>query len=166
MLTGWRDFDDAFRALDLFERHFDRAYGSWADATRPESAIADRPRRGLRLGERWARRALAAWPPTNVYEAKEAFIVKAEVPGLAEKDVSVSVEDDALVLRGERKSAVPEGYKVHLRERDSVAFTRKLALPARVDVDGVTAAINDGVLTVTLPKAKEALPRQITVKAS
>ena len=166
MLTGWRDFDDAFRAFDLLQRQFDRAHDHWADAFRPESASADRARRGLHLGERWGRHALTAWPPTNVYEAKEAFIVKAEVPGLAEKDVSVSVEDDALVLRGERKSAVPEGYKVHMRERDSVAFTRKLPLPARVDVDGVTAALIDGVLTVTLPKAKEALPRQITVKAS
>jgi HSP20 family protein len=165
MLTGWRDFDDAFRALDLLQRRFDRAYDLWADATQPEGAPAD-TRRALLPSERWRRVAPAAWPATNVYETKEAFVVKAEVPGLAENDVSVSVEDDALVIRGERKSKVPEGYKVHLRERASVAFTRKFPLPARVDVDGVTAALNDGVLTIALPKAKEALPRQIAVKAS
>lgn len=165
MLTGWRDFDDAFRTMDRFQRHIDRVYDLWADATQPESAAAD-TRRGLLPIERWRRRAPSAWPATNVYETKEAFVVKAEVPGLAENDVSVSVEDDALVIRGERKSEVPQGYKVHLRERASVAFTRKLPLPARVDLDGVTAALNDGVLTITLPKAKEALPRQITVKAS
>jgi len=165
MLTGWRDFDDAFRAIDLLQRRMDRTLDFWADATAPERASADTGRRALLPGDRWRRRAAAVWPPTNVYEAKEAFIVKAEVPGLAEGDVSVSVEDDALVLRGERKSAIPEGYKIHLRERAAVAFTRKLPLPARVNVEAVTAALTDGVLTITLPKAKEALPRQITVKA-
>ena len=54
---------------------------------------------------------------------------------------------------------------MHLRERAAVAFTRKLPLPARVDADAVTRRSKDGVLTVTLPKASEALPRQIAVKA-
>jgi HSP20 family protein len=166
MLTGWRDFDEAFRAMGLLQRRLDRALDFWADPNEPESAVTDRGRRGFLPGDRLRSRAAAGWPLTNVYEAKEAFVVKAEVPGLVDGDVSVSVEDDALVLRGERKSEVPEGYKVHLRERAPVAFTRKLPLPARVDVASVTAALTDGVLTITLPKAKEALPRQITVKAS
>lgn len=163
MLTGWRDFDDAFRALDLLQRRIDRHF--LTDAVWPERASAGRTGRRFPFEERWGRGA-AAWPATNVYESKEAFVVKAEVPGLTEKDVSVSVEDDSLVLRGERKASVPDGYKVHLRERAPVAFTRKLPLPARVDASAVTAALNDGVLTITLPKSKEALPRQITVKAS
>jgi HSP20 family protein len=107
----------------------------------------------------------AAWPPTNVLETREAFVVKAEVPGLAEGDVSVSVEDEALLIRGERKSQVPEGYKVHVRERTPMAFARKVALPGRIDFDAVTASLKDGVLTVTLPKPNESLPRQIAVKA-
>jgi HSP20 family protein len=150
MLTGWRDFDDTLRTLDLLHRRIDRAFEDWA--TLPEATELPR------------RRALAAWPPTNVFETKEAFVVKEDVPGLAEGDVSVSVQDEALVIRGERKSQVPAGYKVHVRERAPVAFTRKLPLPARVDFDAVTAALKDGVLTITLPKAKEALPRQIAVK--
>jgi HSP20 family protein len=152
MLTGWRDFNDTLRTLDLLHRHIDRAFEDWAE--RPEAPLLAR------------RRAPLAWPPTNVFETKDAFLVKAEVPGLAEGDVSVSVEDEALVIRGERKSQVPEGYKVHLRERAPVAFTRKVPLPVRVDFDAVTAALKDGVLTVTLPKAREALPRQITVKST
>ena len=157
MLTGWRDFDDrlrtldTLRTLDLLHRRIDRAFEDWS-APGGDSSV---PRR----------RAVAAWPPTNVFEAKEAFVVKAEVPGLAEGDVSASLEDEALVIRGERKSQVPEGYKVHLRERPPVAFARKVALPDRVDFDAVTATLKDGVLTITLPKAKEALPRQIAVKA-
>ncbi|MBV9949382.1 MAG: Hsp20/alpha crystallin family protein [Myxococcales bacterium] len=151
MLTGWRDFDDTLRAIDLLQRRLDRAFDQWAEPY-PQ-------------GERARRRPRTAWPPTNVFETKEAFVVKAEVPGLAEGDVAVSVEDEALVVRGERKSDVPEGYTVHLRERSPVAFTRKLPLPARVDSDAVSATLRDGVLTITLPKAKEALPRQIAVKA-
>ena len=112
MLTGWRDFDDTLQTFDRLTRHLDRAFFDGAPLRR-------RPR--------------AAWPATNVFETKESFLVRAEVPGLAESDVSVTVEDDALILRGERKSQVPEGYHVHLRERAPIAFTRKLPLPARVD---------------------------------
>jgi HSP20 family protein len=151
MLTGWRDFDDTLRAFDLLQRRIDRAFDYWADPM-PSS-------------ERLRRRVRASWPATNLFETKEAFIVKADVPGLAEGDVSVSVEDNALVVRGERKSELPEGYTVHLRERSPVAFTRKLPLPTRVDAEAVTATLNDGVLTITLPKAKDTLPRQIAVKA-
>jgi len=152
MWTAFEDLDNTFRAFDLLQRRLDRAFDHWATEA-PQAA-----------GSR--RRLRAAWPATNVFETKEAFVVKAEVPGVAESDVAVSVEDDALIVRGERKSAVPEGYSVHWRERSSIAFTRKLPLPTRVDADNVSATLKDGVLTVTLPKAKEALPRQIAVKAS
>jgi len=149
MLTGWRDFDDTLRTLDLLQRRFDRAFDGWTER-----------------GPRVARSTRAAWPLTNVFETKEAFLVKAEVPGLADGDVSVTVEEDALVVRGERKIEVPSGYRVHLRERAPVAFTRKLPLPGRIDADAVTATLDRGVLTVTLPKAKDTLPRQISVTTS
>lgn len=148
MLTfGWRQFDDTLRALDLFQRRIDEAYGDW-------SAFGTRAHRPARV-----------WPALNAFETKDAFVYKAEVPGVAEGDVSVYVEDESLIVRGERKSSVPEGYEVHLRERQPAAFSRKVALPGRVDADAVTATLKDGVLTVTLPKAKETLPRQIAVKA-
>jgi HSP20 family protein len=151
MLTGWRDFDDTLRVFDMLQRRMDRVF---------DHRFAP----GL-AAERVRRRARVAWPAVNVFETKEAFVVKAEVPGLAEGDVAVSVEDNALVVRGERKCEVPQGYGVHLRERTPVAFTRTLPLPARVDADAVTATLKDGVLTVTLPKAREALPRQIAVQS-
>ncbi|HEY1690820.1 MAG TPA: Hsp20/alpha crystallin family protein [Polyangiaceae bacterium] len=145
MLTGWRDFEHTLQAFDRLQRQFDSAF--------------------VERGPTLRRRARVAWPATNVFETKESFLVKAEVPGLAEGDVSVSVEDDTLVIRGERKTDVPAGYRVHLRERAPVAFTRKLPLPAHVDNGAVTAVLDRGVLTVTLPKAREALPRQIAVKS-
>jgi HSP20 family protein len=150
MLSGWRDFDDTFRALSLLQRRIDHVFDDWAGAS------------GIELPQR-AR--LAAWPPVNAFETKDAFVYRADVPGLGENDVSVYVEEESLVLRGERKSAVPDGYQVRLRERAPVAFARKLPLPGRVEAEGVTATVKDGVLTVTLPKAKDTLPRQVTVKA-
>jgi HSP20 family protein len=152
MLTGWIGFDETLKALDLLQQHMDRSLDPWSGPAR----------RFPRLGKDLE----TVWPATNIFETKEAFLVRAEVPGIAEGGIAVSVEDDALVIRGERKSEVPEGYKVHLRERAPIAFTRKVALPARVDADAVSATLSRGVLTVTLPKSKEALPRQIAVKSA
>jgi HSP20 family protein len=151
MNPAWRDLSEALRTFDFLNRQAEYVFEDW-----PGVALQSLPR---------LRTPRAAWPAVNAFETKEAFVYKAEVPGLAEGDVGVHVEDDALILRGERKSAVPEGYTVHLRERGPIAFTRKLPLPGRVDAAGVTASLKDGVLTVTLPKSKEALPRQIAVKA-
>jgi HSP20 family protein len=149
MLTGWTDFAHTLRTLDRLQRSMDRILVDWT-----EPAAAHDPHR-----------ARGSWPATNVFETKESFLVRADVPGVAENDVSVSVEEEMLVLRGERKADVPVGYRVHLRERAPIAFTRKLPLPARIDASGVTARLENGVLTITLPKAKDSLPRQIAVKA-
>jgi len=154
MLIGFRDYRDTFRTFDAVQRHFDHLF-DWAPVT-PVTFAAP---------ARVARRAAAHWPAVNVAETKEAYVYQAEVPGLAEGDVHVQVEAGALVLRGERKNAAPEGYETHLRERAPITFARKLPLPGRVDAEAVTATLKDGVLTVTLPKAKEALPRLIAVKA-
>jgi HSP20 family protein len=149
MLTGWRDFNEALRTIDFFNRHIDYVFD--------DRSVA---RRGPAPG-----RSRAAWPPVNAVETKEAFVYRVEVPGLGEGDVVVHVEDDTLLVRGERKTEAPAGYEAHLRERSPVAFARKLPLPGRVDSQAVTATMKDGILTVTLPKAKDALPRQIAVKA-
>jgi HSP20 family protein len=147
MLTGWRDFNEALRTIDFLNRHIDYVFDD-------RSVVNRGPARGR-----------AAWPPVNAVETKETFVYRVEVPGLGEGDVVVHVEDDTLLIRGERKTEAPAGYEAHLRERSAVAFARKLPLPGRVDSQAVTATMKDGILTVTLPKAKDALPRQIAVKA-
>jgi HSP20 family protein len=152
MLTGWRDFDDTLRAVNLMQRRIDHVFDDWV-FTRQD------------VGQSARRVARAPWPPINAFETKEAFVYKAQVPGVGQGDVSVYVEDGTLVLRGERKSDIPAGSAIRLRERAPVAFARKLPLPGRVDGDAVEATMQDGILTITLPKAKETLPRQITVKS-
>ena len=91
--------------------------------------------------------------------------MKAEVPGLAEGDVSVSVEDDALVLRGERRPRCPPGTA------STCASARRWPSPASCRCPRASTPTpsrrrsSNGVLTVTLPKSRDALPRQIAVKA-
>jgi HSP20 family protein len=150
MMVGWRDFNDAFRTLDFLHRQLDPVHTDWILA----GSARERARRR------------AAWPAVHVTETKEAFVYHADVPGLGEGDVTIQLEDEALVLTGERKGDAREGYDVHVQERSPIAFAHKLPLPGRVDAAAVTATLKDGVLTVTLPKAKDTLPRQIAVKTA
>jgi len=108
---------------------------------------------------------LQAWAPAlDVHEDKEQFTVNLELPGLKREDISVHLEDGALVISGERKvEAVSEDTEVHRRERYYGKFSRALTLPTAVAADKVKAAYKDGILTVKLPKAEEAKPKQIDV---
>ena len=94
------------------------------------------------------------------------FVLRADVPGLSEGDVQISVAGDTVTLRGERKVAVPEGYSTHRRERSAVSFAKSFQLPTRIDAEKVVATLKHGVLTLTLPKAADAQPRQISVTAA
>jgi len=90
----------------------------------------------------------------------------AEVPGLSEKDINVSINQDVLTVSGERSVIVPEGYRVHRHERSSVKFSRSFSLPCKVDLEKTTAIVKDGILSVKLTKAPESQPRQIQVRAN
>jgi HSP20 family protein len=146
MLTRFRDFP--LSPFDLLAREMDRAF-------------AEVDRHGL-----LAVRGEADGPRVNVYEDDKGFLLHAEVPGARDEDVQLTVEDDVVTLRFERKVEVPEGYATRVKERAQLSFERKLSLGARIDAEAVTATLKDGVLTVTLPKAREALRRQIAVRAS
>lgn len=111
---------------------------------------------------------LQAWSPAlDVHEDKEKFTVNLELPGLKREEISVQLEDGALVISGERKGeTVSEDTEVHRRERYYGKFSRLLTLPMAVAADKVKAAYKDGILTITLPKAEEAKPKQIDVSVS
>ena len=106
-----------------------------------------------------------AWPRTSVFEDEDGLTLVADVPGLREGDLELSLDKDVLSLSGERKLAVPEGHTVHRQERRGTRFQRQFTLPYKVAADGLSAELKDGVLTVKLPKAPEAKPRKIAVKA-
>lgn len=104
--------------------------------------------------------------PVSFEDNAESFVLRADLPGLSEDDIQISVAGNTVTLRGERKIAVPEGHSVHRRERAEVRFAKSFELPTRVDAEKVNATLKHGVLTLTLPKAAEAQPRQISVKAA
>lgn len=95
-----------------------------------------------------------------------AFVVHAELPGLAQKDLDLQVTATTVTLRGERKAEAPQGYTAHRSERSGYRFARSFEVPSKIDPEKVEATLVNGVLTVTLPKAAESQPKQITVKAS
>jgi len=108
---------------------------------------------------------LQAWAPAlDVHEDKDGYTVRVEVPGMKREDIVVSLQDGALVISGERKEEKITGdTEVHRQERYYGKFSRALTLPTAVAGDKVKAAYKDGILTVTLPKAEEAKPKQIDV---
>ena len=109
-----------------------------------------------------------AWAPTmDVSETRNAVVVKAEIPGVDEKDIEVSFHDGLLTIRGEKaedKEEKDEEY--HRMERRYGAFMRTVQLPAAVEAEKVTATFKHGLLTVTLPKAAKAKGATIPIKAA
>lgn len=106
------------------------------------------------------------WPQVTLEDKGATLTVRAEVPGLNEKDLEITLDNSTLTLKGQRRDEVPEGYSTHRKERAAYRFSRSFQLPAKVDADKTEAALKNGVLTVTLHKAQEAQPRQISVRAS
>jgi HSP20 family protein len=105
------------------------------------------------------------FPLVNLTEDKDKYYVRAELPGLKAEELNIAVTGNNLAISGERK--IPsEGDKVkyHRREREAGSFNRIIALSGDVEVDNVEAGLVDGVLTVIIPKAEVAKPKQITVK--
>ena len=109
---------------------------------------------------------LRVWnPAVDVYEDKDNVFVKAELAGLKKEDINVSLEDGVLTLSGERKSEQKsDNAETHRSERFVGRFSRSLTLPSEVKTDEVKASYQNGILTVTLPKAEAAKPKQIEVK--
>jgi HSP20 family protein len=112
--------------------------------------------------------ALGEWEPkVDVAETKDAITVKAEVPGVEQKDVSISLQDNVLTIKGEKEEEKEEKDKrYHRVERSYGAFARVMRLPAAVDASKAAASFKDGVITITLPKAPEAKGTTIPVKAA
>ena len=105
-------------------------------------------------------------PMVDFSETKDAFVVKAEIPGMESQDISVSLENQMLTMKGEKKHEKEEKDEQYYRmERSYGAFVRTVRLPAPVDGSKVTAAFKNGLLTVTMPKAPEAKGSTIPVKA-
>ncbi len=146
-LIPWRPF----RELEELGRRFEDIFG------RPFLPAV--LRRLPVEGKGWA-------PPIEVFEKEDKFVVKAELPGMKEEDIDVSVVGDTLTIKGERKAETEvkeEDY--YCCERSYGSFFRSIALPSTVDAKKIEASFEDGVLEVSLPKAAEVKPKKISVSA-
>jgi HSP20 family protein len=141
-LTPWAPMSSLRQEMDrLFDRFFE---------PQTEEALA--------LGE-WA-------PSLDLTETKDALVVKVEVPGLDPKDIQISLQEQLLTIKGEKKVEKEEkDERRHRVERAYGAFTRAIRLPVAVDGEKVTAGFKNGVLTVTLPKTPAAKGTTIPIKA-
>src|SRR5437763_14227826 len=105
------------------------------------------------------------WSPAlDLYQNNDNVVAVIELPGMRREDIEISLHDGTLTINGERKSQSSNGEKAERTERYIGKFRRSITLPTRVDANKVSASYRDGILTVTLPKAEEAKPKQIQVK--
>jgi HSP20 family protein len=109
---------------------------------------------------------VASVPTMDLYQTEDSIVVKMGLPGVKPEDIQVSVTNGVLTIRGEVKEEKEEKEKTyHLRERRYGSFSRSVSLPNDVSADKADADFENGVLTLTLPKAEEAKAKTITVKA-
>ncbi|MGE5186303.1 MAG: Hsp20/alpha crystallin family protein [Acidobacteriota bacterium] len=114
----------------------------------------------------FSERPLSAFSPTfEVKETAEAFVIKADVPGVGEKDLDVAIDNGVLTVTGSRQAEDrKEGESYSLYERQYGSFTRSFKLPDVADGERVEAKLDSGVLTLTIGKKAEAKPRKISIK--
>jgi HSP20 family protein len=141
-LIRWEPFDGLnkiqSRINDLFGESFERSWMNWNSAT-------------------W-------YPPVDVLESKDSYVLRAELPGMKKEDFNLEVKDGMLTLSGERKSEkTTDDVKYRTVERVEGRFSRSFSLPETVKHDGIQATYKDGILEIHVPKAEEAKPRRIEI---
>lgn len=144
-LVRWFD-NDLFSQFNRLQRQMEQSWtGNWPGFSSAGSAV---------------------YPPMNIYDDSENFIVRAEVPGVDAKDLDISVAGNTLTVRGKREvEPVEEGCCYHRRERSSGEFRRAFTLPEHVDSSKVVASMNNGILEIRLPRAEQARQRKIEIKS-
>jgi HSP20 family protein len=106
-------------------------------------------------------------PSVDVYETENDLVIKADLPGMNDKDLDVRVENNLLTIRGERKFEQEVKEENYLRvERASGSFSRSFSLPNTVSTEAIKAEYKDGVLSLTLPKHAESKPKQVKISVT
>lgn len=139
---------DSLTSLRRLNSMLDDAFSAWPFQSQENGALT------------------SSWvPATDVFEDKDTVKIVAEVPGVRPEDVKISLENNLLTIRGEKRQQAEENTeRVHRYERTYGSFERAYSLPTTVDPDKIAASYTNGLLTVTIPKAERARPREIPVK--
>jgi HSP20 family protein len=147
LLTGWESLRELSAMQDRMNR-MNRVFRASHSPEGPEEALT----------------TTTLAPPVDIYEDEHNIILKIEVPGIDEKDIDVSIQNNTLTVRGERKIEKEEKEENFRRvERQYGGFTRSFTLPSTVDPGQVSAQCDKGVLKISLAKKAEAKPKQIKV---
>lgn len=105
-------------------------------------------------------------PRVDMKDKKDEFVVTAELPGMTEKDIKITLKENQLVISGEKKvEQENENETYHCCERSYGKFERAMLLPTEIDVNKVEAKVKDGILTIKLPKSEKVKPKEITITA-
>jgi HSP20 family protein len=149
-LTTTRRPLENFHTLRRLNNVLDEAFNTWPFQQNEGGAIT------------------SAWyPAVDVFEDTNTVKIVAELPGVKPEDVKLSLESNTLTIRGEKKQQAEErNERVHRYERSYGSFERAFLLPSTVDGEKISAEYRDGVLTVTVPKAERARPREIPVRTA
>jgi HSP20 family protein len=142
-LVTWTPFESFNKVQSRINGLFDENFGrSWSNAA----------------GSR------AWYPAVDILESKDAYVLRAELPGMNKEDFNLELKEGTLTLTGERKFTKPaEGVEYRTVERVNGKFVRSFTLPETVKHDGIQATYKDGILEVHIPKAEQAKPRQIQI---
>jgi HSP20 family protein len=103
-------------------------------------------------------------PPVDLYETAATFVLTAELPGLTRDEIDIQAEESRVVIKGERTTGQVASDQFHRVERGHGRFSRAFMLPEPIDVEGVTADLKDGLLTLTIPKAGGRGARRVAVE--
>lgn len=143
-LTPWRPFKELTTLRDEMDKMWNRFFGEWPGME---------PFKG-----EWA-------PSLDISETKDNIVVKAEVPGMDSKDIDISLANDVLTVKGEKKQEKEEkDENYHRVERSYGAFSRSIRLAREVQGDRIKATYKNGVLKITLPKSEEAKKKEVKIK--
>jgi HSP20 family protein len=144
-IVRWEPFRELSSLQSEMNRLFNAAFGDV-----PNGGTGGPPRRWM--------------PAMDLLETDDDFVLRADLPGMTESDVSVELEDNVLIISGERKSEQEKKREGFYRvERAFGSFSRSLTLPQGVDPDAVNASFDKGVLEVRVPKPERRKPRRISI---
>jgi HSP20 family protein len=139
------------RELHTMQNEMNRLFNTFFDSPTPSNGG------GQGVARRWI-------PAMDVVETDDHFVLRADLPGLAENDVQIEVEDSVLTISGERKSEHEQRNEGYYRvERSFGSFSRSLTLPEGVDADGIQGSFDNGVLEVRIPKPEQHKPRKVQI---
>lgn len=143
-VTRW----DPFRELLTLQERLDKMYREIDRARKEDNVVASQ----------WT-------PPVDIFEAKDRFVIKLEIPEVDKESIDIKIQENELTIKGERKTEAgvdPESY--HRMERGYGTFTRTFTLTKALDAANVKASVKDGILRIELPKREEVKPKQIKIE--